>query len=125
MVGSSSGAVSRTRSCSRWMSPRRLSSTSAMYPSYVLALVLPFMVPVYLMRSCFKKAETLHWSGTEAGPMTAPKTAPWRQWGDEIDAASVEQMENACELPIAVRGALMPDAHLGYGLPIGGVLATR
>lgn len=57
--------------------------------------------------------------------MTAPKTAPWRQWGDEIDAASVEQMENACELPIAVRGALMPDAHLGYGLPIGGVLATR
>jgi tRNA-splicing ligase RtcB len=34
-------------------------------------------------------------------------------------------MEAACTLPIAVRGALMPDAHLGYGLPIGGVLATR
>ncbi len=34
-------------------------------------------------------------------------------------------MRNACELPISVRGALMPDAHLGYGLPIGGVLATR
>jgi len=34
-------------------------------------------------------------------------------------------MENACGLPVAVRGALMPDAHLGYGLPIGGVLATR
>jgi len=28
-------------------------------------------------------------------------------------------------LPVAVRGALMPDAHLGYGLPIGGVLATE
>jgi tRNA-splicing ligase RtcB len=53
------------------------------------------------------------------------RPAPWRQWGDDIDAASVEQMTNACELPIAVRGALMPDAHLGYGLPIGGVLATR
>ncbi len=53
------------------------------------------------------------------------KPAPWRQWGEDIDAASVEQMRNACELPIAVRGALMPDAHLGYGLPIGGVLATR
>jgi len=52
------------------------------------------------------------------------KPAPWRQWGDDIDAASVEQMRRACELPIAVRGALMPDAHLGYGLPIGGVLAT-
>lgn len=57
--------------------------------------------------------------------MTHQKPAPWRQWGEDIDAASVEQMRNACELPIAVRGALMPDAHLGYGLPIGGVLATR
>lgn len=33
-------------------------------------------------------------------------------------------LENACKLPVAVRGALMPDAHRGYGLPIGGVLAT-
>jgi len=56
--------------------------------------------------------------------MVDEQPAPWRQWGDDIDAASVEQMRRACELPIAVRGALMPDAHLGYGLPIGGVLAT-
>jgi tRNA-splicing ligase RtcB len=34
-------------------------------------------------------------------------------------------MQNACTLPVAVSGALMPDAHVGYGLPIGGVLATR
>jgi tRNA-splicing ligase RtcB len=34
-------------------------------------------------------------------------------------------MENACKLPVSVAGALMPDAHTGYGLPIGGVLATR
>ena len=34
-------------------------------------------------------------------------------------------MENACLLPVSVRAALMPDAHLGYGLPIGGVLATE
>ena len=33
-------------------------------------------------------------------------------------------MENALRLPVAVAGALMPDAHVGYGLPIGGVLAT-
>jgi tRNA-splicing ligase RtcB len=33
-------------------------------------------------------------------------------------------MNNACQLPVAVAGALMPDAHVGYGLPIGGVLAT-
>ena len=37
----------------------------------------------------------------------------------------MRQMENALRLPSAVRGALMPDAHLGYGLPIGGVLATE
>jgi tRNA-splicing ligase RtcB len=37
----------------------------------------------------------------------------------------VQQLKNACKLPVAVSGALMPDAHVGYGLPIGGVLATR
>jgi len=34
-------------------------------------------------------------------------------------------MEDAVSLPVAVKGALMPDAHLGYGLPIGGVLAVK
>ncbi|MEX1309137.1 MAG: RtcB family protein [Candidatus Sulfomarinibacteraceae bacterium] len=57
--------------------------------------------------------------------MTITQPAPWRQWGRDIDAASVDQMRRACELPISIRGALMPDAHLGYGLPIGGVLATQ
>ncbi len=33
-------------------------------------------------------------------------------------------METAMSLPISLQGALMPDAHTGYGLPIGGVLAT-
>jgi len=51
--------------------------------------------------------------------------AVWRQWGTNLEAAAVQQMVNACSLPVAVRGALMPDAHVGYGLPIGGVLATR
>ncbi len=51
--------------------------------------------------------------------------APYRQWGTDIDDQAVRQMENACSLPVSVLGALMPDAHLGYGLPIGGVLATR
>ena len=36
-----------------------------------------------------------------------------------------QQMRNACALPVAAAGALMPDAHVGYGLPIGGVLATE
>ncbi|MDQ8207879.1 RtcB family protein [Coraliomargarita sp. SDUM461003] len=50
--------------------------------------------------------------------------APWQQWGVDLEPNSVQQMVNACDLPVAVAGALMPDAHLGYGLPIGGVLAT-
>ena len=45
-------------------------------------------------------------------------------WGSDIDEQAHQQMRNACRLPISVAGALMPDAHLGYGLPIGGVLAT-
>lgn len=50
--------------------------------------------------------------------------APWKQWGEDLDPASIEQMVQATRLPVAVAGALMPDAHVGYGLPIGGVLAT-
>jgi tRNA-splicing ligase RtcB len=53
------------------------------------------------------------------------ESAPWRQWGDDLEDEAVSQMRRACRLPISVRGALMPDAHTGYGLPIGGVLATR
>jgi tRNA-splicing ligase RtcB len=51
-------------------------------------------------------------------------SAPWRQWGSDLESDAVAQMVNACKLPISIRGALMPDAHVGYGLPIGGVLAT-
>ncbi len=50
--------------------------------------------------------------------------AVWRQWGQDLEPESINQMGRACQLPIAVAGALMPDAHVGYGLPIGGVLAT-
>ena len=51
--------------------------------------------------------------------------APFAIFGEnEIDEASKFQLFDALKLPIAVGGALMPDAHYGYGLPIGGVLAT-
>ena len=43
----------------------------------------------------------------------------------EIEEGARNQMEIAMKLPVTVAGALMPDAHLGYGLPIGGVLATK
>jgi tRNA-splicing ligase RtcB len=52
--------------------------------------------------------------------------APYKIWGGEnLEAGALQQMANAAQLPVAARGALMPDAHQGYGLPIGGVLATR
>jgi len=44
---------------------------------------------------------------------------------DNIQPSAILQMDNAMRLPVAEAGALMPDAHHGYGLPIGGVLATR
>lgn len=44
--------------------------------------------------------------------------------GKDIEHSAKKQMELAMSLPVAIQGALMPDAHTGYGLPIGGVLAT-
>jgi tRNA-splicing ligase RtcB (3'-phosphate/5'-hydroxy nucleic acid ligase) len=44
---------------------------------------------------------------------------------DQIEPGAMHQMYTATKLPIAIAGALMPDAHAGYGLPIGGVLATE
>ncbi len=44
---------------------------------------------------------------------------------EHIEAGAMNQMYQAAKLPVAVAGALMPDAHSGYGLPIGGVLATE
>lgn len=43
---------------------------------------------------------------------------------DGIDELSKKQMEVAMRLPVTIAGALMPDGCAGYGLPIGGVLAT-
>lgn len=44
---------------------------------------------------------------------------------DHIEEGAIHQMNLASKLPITIAGALMPDAHAGYGLPIGGVLATE
>ncbi len=52
------------------------------------------------------------------------KYKPCTVFGENLDPAAVEQMNHAMTLPVAMKGALMPDAHKGYGLPIGGVLAV-
>src|ERR671931_2468014 len=61
----------------------------------------------------------------KAPPPPRAEPVKYRQWGEGLDHEAVMQMEKACLLPVAVAGALMPDAHVGYGLPIGGVLATE
>jgi tRNA-splicing ligase RtcB len=54
------------------------------------------------------------------------ETLPYEVWGaDLVEPVATAQMEGAMRLPVSVGGALMPDAHLGYGLPVGGVLATE
>ncbi|MEQ1860445.1 MAG: RtcB family protein [Chthoniobacteraceae bacterium] len=71
------------------------------------------------------KAFTRHGASHRQTHSPRASLAPWRQWGEGLDPEAVKQMTNACALPVAVAGALMPDAHVGYGLPIGGVLATE
>ena len=62
-----------------------------------------------------KKNKTINWN----------KNVEFEIFGAKnIDPAAIHQMETAMKLPISVKGALMADAHVGYGLPIGGVLAT-
>ncbi|MEP6613949.1 MAG: RtcB family protein [Mucilaginibacter sp.] len=51
--------------------------------------------------------------------------APYKVYGGkDIEAVAKKQMDLAMLLPVSAQGALMPDAHSGFGLPIGGVLAT-
>jgi len=58
-------------------------------------------------------------------PVIKKAVTEFKIYGEEnIDIEAVRQMETAMKLPISVKGALMADAHVGYGLPIGGVLAA-
>ncbi|MEO1257872.1 MAG: RtcB family protein [Bacteroidota bacterium] len=54
------------------------------------------------------------------------ETLPYKAFGlSGIEQGAIDQMDIASKLPIAKKVALMADAHQGYGLPIGGVLATE
>ncbi len=51
---------------------------------------------------------------------------PIKLWLEEMDSGAMEQARNLANLPfIHSHIAIMPDAHLGYGMPIGGVIATE
>jgi len=74
-----------------------------------------------LARECIRLAKK------DETPISELRERPleYPAWGREnIDDEAMAQMDNAMRLPVSVAGALMPDAHVGYGLPIGGVLAT-
>ena len=73
-----------------------------------------------------KLAEVLSPSSIEVSTYELRSTPlPYRIYGeDNIDQLAISQMEMAMRLPITISGALMPDGCAGYGLPIGGVLAT-
>lgn len=45
--------------------------------------------------------------------------------GQDIEYGAIHQMNTAMRLEVAVNAALMPDAHQGYALPIGGVIALE
>ncbi|NEP82283.1 MAG: RtcB family protein [Okeania sp. SIO3B3] len=61
----------------------------------------------------------------EEPPAIRDAPVPYQIWGDGFEDETVRQLERGAQLPIAYAGALMPDGHPGYGLPIGGVLATE
>jgi len=45
-------------------------------------------------------------------------------FAEHIEPEAMRQFESAMDQPFSVKGALMPDAHAGYSLPIGAVVAT-
>lgn len=49
----------------------------------------------------------------------------YARYGTDIEQGALDQMNDACALPVAVAAAVMPDAHAGYGICIGGVLACE
>ena len=51
---------------------------------------------------------------------------PIKLWLDDIEDGALEQAKNLANLPFVFKHiAIMPDAHQGYGMPIGGVMATK
>ncbi len=51
---------------------------------------------------------------------------PIKLWLNDIEAGALDQARNLARLPFAYSHiALMPDCHQGFGMPIGGVLATK
>ena len=51
---------------------------------------------------------------------------PIKMWLDDIEEGALEQAKNLANLPFLYKWvAIMPDSHQGFGMPIGGVIATE
>ena len=50
---------------------------------------------------------------------------PVFSWCPNIEQGALDQMIELAKLPFVEHCALMPDAHLGNSMPVGGVLATN
>jgi len=51
---------------------------------------------------------------------------PIKLWLDDIEDGALDQTKNLANLPFIFKHiAIMPDSHQGYGMPIGGVMATE
>ena len=50
---------------------------------------------------------------------------PYNIFAEVVEQQALDQFESAMQQPFVVRGALMPDVHVGYSLPIGAVIATK
>ena len=56
----------------------------------------------------------------------ADQNVPIKLWLNDIETGAYGQAVNLSKLPFAFKHiAIMPDSHQGYGMPIGGVLATQ
>lgn len=50
---------------------------------------------------------------------------PYKIYAEVLESGAIDQFVNCMSLPDVVQGALMPDAHTGYVMPIGAVVATE
>jgi len=79
----------------------------------------------YLDDDDWAKAARLLVPAEDKNPRMKEKGCPIKIFGQHmIEQGALNQIYTASKLPVSVQAALMPDGHQGYGLPIGGVLAT-
>ena len=110
---------------------------NAQYPQSTVPEALAILAAVLAEPESFLQHQQLqaiakalvHLNAPAAEPIAIdlnPEPIAFAVFGTQlVEEGALHQMHQAAKLPISVAAALMPDAHSGYGLPIGGVLATE